>query len=65
MLRFIIRFFFHNRKRTYSAIMTLTLALVIFIATTLLVKGYAANISGMASIIKPSNFLLIKEDGKS
>ena len=45
--------------------MTLTLALVIYIATVLLVGGYAANISGMASIVSPSNFLLITEDGQS
>lgn len=45
--------------------MTLTLALVIFIATTLLVRGYAGNIAGMASIIRPSNFHLITESGKS
>ena len=45
--------------------MTLTLALVIYIATVLLVGGYAANISGMAAIVKPSNFLLITEDGQS
>ena len=45
--------------------MTLTLALVIYIATVLLVGGYAANISGMASIIRPSNYLLITESGMS
>ena len=45
--------------------MTLTLALVIYIATVLLVGGYAANISGMASIVKPSNYLLITEAGQS
>ena len=65
MLEFIVRFFFHNKKRTFQAIMTLTLALVIYIATVLLVGGYAANISGMASIVSPSNFLLITEDGQS
>ncbi|MHA1345222.1 MAG: ABC transporter permease [Candidatus Heimdallarchaeaceae archaeon] len=65
MLRFTIRFFFHNRKRTFPAIMTLTLALVIFIATTLLVKGYAGNIAGMASIIQPSNFYIITESDMS
>lgn len=41
--------------------MTLTLALVIYISTTLLVRGYAGNIAGMASIIKPSNYYLITE----
>jgi len=65
MLRFIVRFFFHNRKRTYQAILTLTLALVIFLATVLLVGGYAANISGMANIIQPSHYLLITEKQKS
>lgn len=45
--------------------MTLTLALVIYIATVLLVGGYAANISGMAAIVKPSNYLLITETGQS
>lgn len=65
MLKFSVRFFFHNRKRTYQAIMTLTLGLVIYIATTLLVKGYSSNISGMAEIIEPSDLLLISEDGKS
>lgn len=65
MLRFVVRFFFHNRKRTYQATMTLTLALVIYLATVLLVGGYAANISGMANIIKPSHYLLIKENQKS
>lgn len=45
--------------------MTLTLALVIFIATTLLVKGYAGNIAGMASIIQPSNFYIITESDMS
>lgn len=65
MLRFSVRFFFHNRKRTYQAIMTLTLGLVIYIATTLLVRGYSSNISGMAEIIEPSDLLLISEDGKS
>ncbi len=45
--------------------MTLTLALVIYIATVLLVGGYAANISGMASIVRPSNFLLVTETGQS
>ncbi|NPD88451.1 MAG: ABC transporter permease [Asgard group archaeon] len=65
MLRFVVRFFFHNRKRTFQAIITLTLALVIYIATVLLVGGYAANISGMASIVQPSNFLLITEGGQS
>ncbi|MCG3215735.1 MAG: ABC transporter permease [Candidatus Heimdallarchaeota archaeon] len=65
MFRFIVRFFFHNRKRTYQAILTLTLALVIYIATILLVRGYASNISGMATTIQPSNFLLLVENGKS
>ncbi|MHA1199173.1 MAG: ABC transporter permease [Candidatus Heimdallarchaeaceae archaeon] len=65
MLRFSVRFFFHNRKRTFQAIMTLTLGLVIYIATTLLVRGYSSNISGMAEIIEPSDLLLISEDGKS
>ena len=65
MLRFSIRFFFHNRKRTYQAILTLTLALVIYISTTLLVRGYSSNISGMAEIIQPSDLLLVIEDGKS
>ncbi len=65
MLRFSVRFFFHNRKRTYQATMTLTLGLVIYIATTLLVRGYSSNISGMAEIIAPSDLLLIIEDGKS
>ena len=65
MLRFSVRFFFHNRKRTYQAIMTLTLGLVIYIATTLLVRGYSSNISGMAEIIEPSDLLLVIEDGKS
>ncbi len=41
--------------------MTLTLALVIYISTTLLVRGYAGNIAGMASVIKPSNYYLITE----
>jgi len=45
--------------------MTLTLGLVIYIATTLLVRGYSSNISGMAEIIEPSDLLLISEDGKS
>jgi len=45
--------------------MTLTLALVIFIATTLLVRGYSGNIAGMASIIKPTNYYLITESDKS
>ncbi len=65
MLKFSVRFFFHNRKRTYQAIMTLTLALVIYISTTLLVRGYSSNISGMAEIIKPSELLLVIEEGKS
>lgn len=65
MLKFSVRFFFHNRKRTYQAIMTLTLGLVIYIATTLLVRGYSSNISGMAEIIAPSDLLLISEEGKS
>ena len=65
MLKFSVRFFFHNRKRTYQAIMTLTLALVIYISTTLLVRGYASNISGMAEIIQPSDLLLVIEEGKS
>ncbi len=65
MLRFTVRFFFHNRKRTYQAILTLTLALVIYIATTLLVRGYASNISGMASILQHSNYLLLIESGES
>ncbi len=65
MLRFIVRFFFHNRKRTYQATLTLTLALVIYLATVLLVGGYAANISGMANIIQPSHYLLITENQKS
>ena len=65
MLRFTVRFFFHNRKRTYQAILTLTLALVIYIATTLLVRGYASNISGMASIVQSSNYLLLVESGES
>ncbi len=65
MLRFIVRFFFHNRKRTYQATMTLTLALVIYLATVLLVGGYASNISGMANIIQPSHYLLITENQKS
>ena len=65
MLKFSVRFFFHNRKRTYQAIMTLTLALVIYISTTLLVRGYSSNISGMAEIIKPSDLLLVIEEGKS
>ena len=65
MLRFIVRFFFHNRKRTYQATLTLTLALVIYLATVLLVGGYAANISGMANIIQPSHYLLITEKQKS
>ncbi len=45
--------------------MTLTLALVIFISTTLLVRGYAGNIAGMASIIRPSPYYLITESDKS
>ena len=45
--------------------MTLTLALVIYISTTLLVRGYAGNIAGMASIIKPSNYYLINESDMS
>jgi ABC-type lipoprotein release transport system permease subunit len=45
--------------------MTLTLALVIYISTTLLVKGYSSNLSGMAEIIKPSELLLVIEEGKS
>jgi len=45
--------------------MTLTLGLVIYIATTLLVRGYSSNISGMAEIIAPSDLLLISEEGKS
>ena len=45
--------------------MTLTLALVIYISTTLLVRGYSSNISGMAEIIKPSDLLLVIEEGKS
>ena len=45
--------------------MTLTLGLVIYIATTLLVRGYSSNISGMAEIIEPSDLLLICEEGKS
>ena len=45
--------------------MTLTLALVIFISTTLLVRGYAGNIAGMASIIKPTNYYLITESDMS
>jgi ABC-type lipoprotein release transport system permease subunit len=65
MLRFIVRFFFHNRKRTYQATLTLTLALVIYLATVLLVGGYASNISGMANIIQPSHYLLITEKQKS
>ncbi|MCK4971757.1 MAG: FtsX-like permease family protein [Candidatus Heimdallarchaeota archaeon] len=65
MLRFTIRFFFHNKKRTLQATMTLTLALVIYISTTLLVRGYAGNIAGMASIIKPSNYYLINESDMS
>ncbi len=65
MLKFSVRFFFHNRKRTYQAITTLTLGLVIYIATTLLVRGYSSNISGMAEIIEPSDLLLISQDGKS
>ena len=65
MLRFIVRFFFHNKKRTFQAIITLTLALVIFISTTLLVRGYAGNISGLASIIRPSNYYLITEKDMS
>jgi len=65
MLKFSVRFFFHNRKRTYQAIMTLTLALVIYISTTLLVRGYSSNLSGMAEIIKPSELLLVIEEGKS
>ncbi|MFW9852363.1 MAG: ABC transporter permease [Candidatus Thorarchaeota archaeon] len=65
MLRFIVRFFFHNRKRTYQATLTLTLALVIYLATVLLVGGYATNISGMANIIQPSHYLLITENQKS
>ena len=45
--------------------MTLTLALVIYISTTLLVRGYASNLSGMAEIIQPSDLLLVIEEGKS
>ncbi len=45
--------------------MTLTLALVIYISTTLLVRGYAGNIAGMASIIKPTNYYLITESDMS
>ncbi|MHA1400413.1 MAG: ABC transporter permease [Candidatus Heimdallarchaeaceae archaeon] len=65
MLSFSIRFFFHNKKRTFQAVLILTLALVIYIATTLLVRGYSANIGGMASVLTPSNQLLIIESGKS
>ncbi|MHA1202717.1 MAG: ABC transporter permease [Candidatus Heimdallarchaeaceae archaeon] len=65
MLRFTIRFFFHNKKRTLQATMTLTLALVIYISTTLLVRGYAGNIAGMASVIKPSSYYLITESDRS
>ena len=65
MLDFAFKFFFHNRKRTFQAIFALTLALVIYLATTLLVSGYSSNISGMASIVKRSNLLLVVEEGET
>ncbi|MCK4845502.1 MAG: FtsX-like permease family protein, partial [Candidatus Heimdallarchaeota archaeon] len=54
-----------NRKRTFQAIFALSLALVIYLATTLLVSGYSSNISGMASIVKRSNLLLVVEEGET
>ena len=65
MLSFILKFFFHNRKRTYQAVLALTLGLIIFISTSLLVRGYGNNISGIASIISASNRLVIFERGKT
>ncbi len=65
MLSFSILFFFHNRKRTYQAVLLLTLSLTIYISTTLLVRGYSMNVGGMASILKPSNNLIIIQHDKS
>ena len=65
MLSFSVLFFFHNRKRTYQAILVLSLSLVIYISTTLLVKGYSSNLSGMANIIAPSDEYIIIEKEKS
>lgn len=65
MLSFTIKFFFHNRKRTYQAVLALTLGLIIFIATSLLVRSYGNNIAGIASIISSSNKLVIYEKGKT
>ena len=65
MLSFSVLFFFHNRKRTYQAILVLSLSLVIYISTTLLVRGYSSNLSGMANIIAPSDEYIILEKEKS
>ncbi|MHA1352957.1 MAG: hypothetical protein ACTSPP_09245 [Candidatus Heimdallarchaeaceae archaeon] len=61
MLSFSVLFFFHNKKRTYQAILVLSLSLVIYISTTLLVRGYSSNLSGMANIIAPSDEYIIIE----
>ncbi len=60
-----IRFFFNNKKRTYQSILTLSLGLVIYLATTMLITGYSSHISGMAATIQPSQYVLITEKGKS
>ncbi|MHA1415573.1 MAG: ABC transporter permease [Candidatus Heimdallarchaeaceae archaeon] len=65
MLSFSVLFFFHNKKRTYQAILVLSLSLVIYISTTLLVRGYSSNLSGMANIIAPSDEYIIIEKEKS
>ncbi len=62
---FALRFFFNNRKRTYQAVLTLTLALIIYISTTLLVQGYSSTIVGMSDIIESSPLLIVTERGHS
>ncbi|MHA1115402.1 MAG: ABC transporter permease [Candidatus Heimdallarchaeaceae archaeon] len=65
MLSFSVLFFFHNKKRTYQAILVLSLSLVIYISTTLLVRGYSSNLSGVANIVAPSDEYIIIEKEKS
>ena len=55
LLKLIIKYFFHNRKRTYRAVGILSVGLSLIIITNMLILGYIREIEVFASIVEDEN----------